>query len=49
MCSELTIKTTARLRRRSGVFIINFGYISHKPIVRNILTSSVPKIQNPVN
>ena len=34
ICSKLTIKTSERRQwRRSGVFIINFGHISHLVLV----------------
>ena len=29
MCSKITIKTPGRRRRRTGVFIVNFGLFSH--------------------
>ena len=37
ICSKLTIKTPER-RRRSGVFIVNFEYISYIPLVFLLLT-----------
>ena len=33
ICSKLTIKTTERRRRRSGVFTVNFEHISHLILV----------------
>ena len=38
ICSELTIKTPERNRRRSGIFIINFEHISHLVLVLILLT-----------
>ena len=39
MCSKLTIKTPERRQwRRSGVFIVNFEYISHLVLVFLLLT-----------
>ena len=38
ICSELTIKTPKRRRRRSGVFIINFEHISYLVLVLLLLT-----------
>ena len=39
MCSKFTIKTPERrLRRRSGVFIVNFEHISHLVLVFLLLT-----------
>ena len=41
ICSKLTIKTPERrYRSRSGVFIINFEYISHLALVLLLLTLS---------
>ena len=41
ICSKLTIKTPERRqRRRSGVFIVNFDYISHLALVLLLLTLS---------
>ena len=38
ICSKLKIKTPERRRRRSGVFIVNFEYISHLLLVFLLLT-----------
>ena len=39
ICSKLTIKTPERHQwRRSGVFIVNFQYISHLVLVFLLLT-----------
>ena len=40
ICSKLTIKIPERGRRRSGVFIVNFGHISHFVLVFLLLTLS---------
>ena len=37
ICSKLTIKTPER-QRRSGVFIVNFEYMSHLVLVFLLLT-----------
>ena len=38
-CSKLTIKTPERRQWcRSGVFIVNFGYVSHLALVFPLLT-----------
>ena len=36
-CSKLTIKTSERRQRRSGVFIVNFEQISHIVLVSPLL------------
>ena len=42
ICSKLTIKTPERCQwRRSGVFIVNFGHISHLVIVFLLLTLNI--------
>ena len=38
ICSKLTIKTPERRQWRSGVFIVNFEYISHLVLVFLLLT-----------
>ena len=38
MCSKLTIKTSERRQRRSGVFIVNFEHISQLSLVFLLLT-----------
>ena len=39
ICSKLTIKTTERRHwRRSGVFIVNFEYVSHLVLLFLLLT-----------
>ena len=42
ICSKLTIKTPERRQwRRSGVFIVNFEYISHLALVFLLLTLNI--------
>ena len=41
ICSKLTIKTSSlTIRRRSGVFIVNFEHISHLVLVFLLVTLS---------
>ena len=42
ICSKLTIKTPERGNwRRSGIFIVNFEYISHLALVLLLLTLNI--------
>ena len=40
ICPKLTIKRPGQPRRRSGVFIVNFGHFTHLALVFLLLTLS---------